>query len=155
MTTPHRRSRQRLLAAVAAVGVAWLVAPGAVPLYDGLNFPDEPYRFVSPPAGYQKTPPPTTGRGSSAVDDGSNAVTIYVDTDEQAPQLSVVLPGRVLAVGDGARTVTVSAVPVAPDRQPSKGTIDGNVYRVSAEGTPAGRPRSSLRRATLPVLPRS
>jgi hypothetical protein len=131
------RGRHRLLAALAALGLAWAVAPGAVPLYDGLNFPDEPYRYVAPPAGYQHTPKPLSAKGSSAVDTKSNADTIYVNTDEQAPQVNVVIPRRLLALSTDARTVTVNAAPVAPDRQPAKGTIDGNIYRVTATSDPA------------------
>jgi hypothetical protein len=126
-----------VLAAVAALGIAWVVAPGAVPLYDGLSFPDEPYRYVVPPAGYQHTPKALSAKGSSAVDAKTNAGTVYVNTDEQAPQINVVIPPRLLAVSADARTVTVSAVPLAPDRQPVKGTIDGNVYRVTAAADPA------------------
>ncbi|BEP15302.1 hypothetical protein acdb102_36130 [Acidothermaceae bacterium B102] len=106
--------------------------PGAVPLFDGINFPDEPYRYVVPPAGYQKTPAPDHASGSAAVTGTTNSTTVYVNTDEQAPQINVVLPGGLLRVTSGATSVTVSAVPQAPDRQPSKGTIDGNVYRVTA-----------------------
>jgi hypothetical protein len=131
------RGRHRLLAALAALGLAWAVAPGAVPLYDGLSFPDEPYRYVAPPAGYQHTPKPLSAKGSSAVDTKSNADTIYVNTDEQAPQVNVVIPRRLLALSTDARTVTVNAAPVAPDRQPAKGTIDGNIYRVTATSDPA------------------
>lgn len=132
------RGRRRLIAAIAALGIAWAVAPAAVPLYDGLSFPDEPYRYAAPPAGYQHTPKPLSAKGSSAVDATSNADTIYVNTNEQAPQVDVVIPRRLLAVPAAARTVTVEAAPIAPDRQPAKGTIDGNIYRVSATSDPAG-----------------
>jgi hypothetical protein len=125
-----------LVAALGALALAWVVAPGAVPLYDGLSFPDEPYRYVVPPAGYQHTPKPLSAKGSSAVNAKTNADTIYVNTDEQAPQVNVVIPGRLLALSADARTVTVNVVPLAPDRQPAKGTIDGNVYRVSAGSDP-------------------
>ncbi len=126
-----------MLAALGALLVARVLAPAAVPLFDGISFPDEPYRFVAPPPGYRQTPEPTAGHGSSRVDDGTNAVTIYVDTAEQAPQISIVLPGRVIAVGPAGRAVTVAATPLAPDRQPSKGSIDGNVYRVTGAATPS------------------
>jgi hypothetical protein len=132
------RGRRRLVAALTALGLAWAVAPGAVPLYDGLSLPDEPYRYVAPPAGSQHTAKALSAKGSSAVDAKTNADTIYVNTDEQAPQVNVVIPRRLLALSTAARTVTVSAVPIAPDRQPAKGTIDGNVYRVSATSDPAG-----------------
>jgi hypothetical protein len=123
--------RSRLLLALLALPLAWLLAPGAVPLYDGISAPDEPYRYVLPPAGYHKTPPPLSAKASVAVADGTNGSTLYVNTDEFAPQVAVVLPKRLVAAAS-ARTVTVSLTPLAPDHQPSKGSIDGNVYRVSA-----------------------
>jgi len=138
LTTGLSRPRRRLLAAFAALVVVWVAAPGAVPLYDGINFPDEPYRYVVPPAGYQATPKPTSGRGDTQVAEGTNVDTVYVNTDEQAPQINVVIPNRLLKVSASVRTLAVTAVPRAPDRQPSKGKIDGNVYRVTASGAPAG-----------------
>ncbi|MDX6212740.1 MAG: hypothetical protein QOF82_1827 [Frankiales bacterium] len=131
-------TRRRAALALSALVIAWIAVPAAVPLYDGINFPDEPYRYVVPPAGYQKTPQPLSAKGSSPVADSTNTATIYANTDEQAPQVNVVIPNRLLAAPAGARTVTVSVVPVAPDRQPAKGSIDGNLYRVSATADPAG-----------------
>jgi hypothetical protein len=131
-------ARRRVAVALATLATAWIAVPAAVPLYDGINFPDEPYRYVVPPAGYQKTPKPLSAKGSSSVAESTNQDTIYVNTDEQAPQVNVVIPNRLLAAPATARTVTVSVVPLAPDRQPAKGAIDGNVYRVSAVADPAG-----------------
>jgi hypothetical protein len=131
-------TRRRAAVALAALVTAWVAVPAAVPLYDGINFPDEPYRYVVPPAGYQKTPKPLSAKGSSPVAESTNSATIYANTDEQAPQVNVVIPNRLLAAPAGARTVTVSVVPLAPDRQPAKGSIDGNLYRVSATADPAG-----------------
>ena len=133
-----RAAACRCAAALAALVLAWIAVPGAIPLFDGINFPDEPYRYVAPPAGYQRTPAPDHASGSAAVTGSTNAATVYVNTDEQAPQINVVLPGGLLGVTPGAASVTVSTVPMAPDRQPSKGSIDGNVYRVAAVATPAG-----------------
>jgi hypothetical protein len=124
--------RLRLLVALVALPLAWLVSPGAVPLYDGISTPDEPYRYVVAPAGAHGTPKPLSAKGTVDVAEGSNAATIYVSTGEFAPQVAIVLPGRLVAVSGSAGTVTVSVAPLAPDRQPSKGTIDGNVYRVTA-----------------------
>ncbi len=133
-----RAATGRALAALAALVTAWLVVPGAVPLYDGINFPDEPYRYVAPPAGYQKTPAPDHASGSSTVTGDTNTSTVYVNTDESAPQVNVVIPGGLLAVAAGATSITVRAGPLAPDRQPSKGKINGNVYRITATATPSG-----------------
>jgi hypothetical protein len=128
----------RALVAAAALAAAWIAVPAAVPLYDGLNFPDEPYRYVAPPPGYQQTPQALSAKGSSPAAGGTNSRTIYVNTDEQAPQVNVVIPNRLLALPAATRSVTVSVVPLAPDRQPVKGAIDGNVYRVAATTEPAG-----------------
>jgi hypothetical protein len=122
----------RLLLALVALPLAWLLAPGAVPLYDGISSPDEPYRYVAPPAGYQHTPKPLSAKASVGVAEGSNASTIYLNTDEFAPQVAIVLPKRLVTMASPARTVTVSVVPLAPDRPPGKGSLDGNVYRVTA-----------------------
>lgn len=54
----------RVALAAAALAAAWLLTPAAVPLYDGVGFPDEPYRYVVPPTGYRTTPPPTRAFGS-------------------------------------------------------------------------------------------
>jgi hypothetical protein len=120
-----------------ALVASWVALPGAVPLFDGINFPDEPYRYVAPPAGYQKTPLPDHASGSTSVTGGISTSTVYVNTDEQAPQVNVVIFKGQLAVAAGVRSVTVSALPEAPDRQPSKGKIDGNVYHVSAVAVPS------------------
>ena len=133
-----RAAARRCLAALAALVAAWVLVPGAVPLYDGINFPDEPYRYVSPPAGYEKTPLPDHASGETGVSGGANTSTVYVNTDEQAPQINVVVPNGLLAVSGAATSLTVRAVPEAPDRQPSKGRIDGNVYRVTVTATPSG-----------------
>jgi hypothetical protein len=133
-----RASAGRCVAALVALIVAWVALPGGVPLYDGLNFPDEPYRYVAPPSGYQKTPAPDHASGTAAAAGGVSAATVYVNTDEQAPQVNVVIFKGQLAVSAGVRSLAVSAVPEAADRQPSKGRIDGNVYRISAAATPAG-----------------
>jgi hypothetical protein len=129
---------RRVVVALAAVALAWAAVPGAVPLFDGINFPDEPYRYVAPPPGYQHTPKALPASGSSEVSAGTNVFTVYVNTDEIAPQVNVVVPNRMFKLSAGARTLTITAVPRAPDRQPSKGTIDGNIYRVSAATVPAG-----------------
>lgn len=133
-----RGASGRCVAALVALLAAWVAVPGAVPLFDGINFPDEPYRYVAPPTGYPKTPAPDHASGETAVSGRTNTSTVYVNTDEQAPQVNVVIPSGLLAVSGGATSVSVIADPEAPDRQPGNGTIDGNVYRVTATATPTG-----------------
>jgi hypothetical protein len=128
-------------AAAAALATAWLVIPTAVPLYDGVGFPDEPYRYVVAPSGSAHTPAASTAKATVDVQGGLNASTVYAYSAEQAPQVSVVLPGGMVATSADARSLTVTARPQAPDVQPVKGHVDGNVYAVSAATTPVGTAR--------------
>ena len=118
--------------------MAWVIAPGAVPLYDGIGFPDEPYRYVHAPAGYQRTSPPIAGRGTSPLSRGVSTSDIDVNTGEQAPQFNLHLPASTLTAPVAAQSVSVSAVPVAPSGALPRGHFDGNAYRVSASAVPPG-----------------
>jgi hypothetical protein len=135
-TTAGAPSRTRvvrlLLVALAALGVAWVLTPHAVPLYDGVGFPDEPYRYAAPPAGAKQTPAPTTATGVAVIQHGVNVYPFYVATKEQGPQFSMLVPDHVIAVVGSATKVDVVATPRAADGQPPGRTIDGNVYRVTA-----------------------
>jgi hypothetical protein len=87
---------------------------------------DEPYRYVSPPAGAKKTANATEAHAQSPVTQGHNTNGMSVQTAEQSAQASLFVPPAALA--SPGRTVEVSAVPQAPTDQPAGGTIDGNVY---------------------------
>lgn len=126
----RRRRVGVLVAGACAVVLAWLVAPTGVPLYDGIGFPDEPYRYVDPPSGYQKTKPPTIADAQSPVANGTSTLLMLAASRENGPQVAVSLPSRSLAAPQATR-VTLTATPEAPDTQPSGARIDGNVYRVA------------------------
>jgi hypothetical protein len=118
--------------AVAALLAVWVLAPAAVPIYDGLSNPDEPYRYVNPPAGAKQTPAPTDARATLTVSHGSND-NGYANSKENAPQVSVFFPNGALSVPSGVTSVDIVAAPEAPSAPlPSDGTVVGNVYRVSA-----------------------
>jgi hypothetical protein len=128
-----------LLPAAAALAAAWIAAPAAVPLYDGIGFPDEPYRYVNPPAGYRTTRPPTRAAGAvpggvpaGAPDGrGANAQDLDVRSAEQGPQVEIYVSRGGLTGPAAARSYQISADPVAPDRSGSApGPVDGDVYRV-------------------------
>ena len=128
MSTTTRRAG----GAAAVFALAWLIAgPSTPPLYDGLGFPDEPYRYVTPPTGYQHTKPPTAAALTQALGPGTDEV-LSCGSQEQGPQ--VVLTAEVVGVivPAGATTVTLRADPLAPTSEPPDGTIWGNVYRVTA-----------------------
>ncbi|RZU49979.1 hypothetical protein EV385_1738 [Krasilnikovia cinnamomea] len=123
---------------VVALGFAWVLTPAGVPLYDGLGFPDEPYRFVDPPPGSVATAPPTTATGSVAATGGANREAVRIASAEVGPQVVVSVPTGDLLGPPAATRLTLTARPVAPDRAPPTGVIDGNVYRVSAAADRSG-----------------
>lgn len=114
------------------------MGPAAVPIYDGIGNPDEPYRYVNPPAGYRETKPPTTAAETLKVSNGRSA-SGQVNTAEFGPQLALFVPPGALALPPATTSVTVKAAPVPPPSEPpTDGTIEGNVYRVTVIA-PGGR----------------
>lgn len=105
--------------------LGWLAAPSGPPLYDGIGFPDEPYRYAGLTRSAAPTPPPSVGRTSLTVTAGSNADQTYVSSDEQGPQVTVFVSQRLLGAA-GATRIDVSVTPTAPD-----GSIS-NVYVLAA-----------------------
>jgi hypothetical protein len=121
-----------LLVAFGALVLAAVLAPSAVPIYDGIGNPDEPYRYVEPPANARTTRPPAPVTSTLKVTNGQTA-SAQINTDEYGPQLALFVPSGAFAPPEGASKVTVTAAPVLPPRAlPADGTIEGNVYRVTA-----------------------
>lgn len=109
------RSTARLvLAALLVLGLGWAIAPlTALPLYDGVGFPDEPYRFVSAPAGAPSTKPATVARATAAVH-GGKIGSLIASSAETGPQITFQIPSRLLSVPAGTAHVTVTARPAKP-----------------------------------------
>ncbi len=126
---------RRWLAGAVLVTLGWLASPGGVPVYDGVSQPDEPYRYVSAPAGAPVTAEATTATSRTPVKDGLGTSGLSVATAEVGPQFSLYLPPRAMAAASGP--VTVTSTPRAPTAQPPGATIDGNVYEV-ALSSPGG-----------------
>lgn len=127
-----------LLVAFACLAAAVVLAPATVPIYDGIGNPDEPYRYVNPPAGSRATKPPTTAAETLKVRHG-RSVAGQVNTDEFGPQLALFVPPGALELPAAATAVTVTAAPVvAPTEQPSDGALEGNVYRITATASGGG-----------------
>jgi hypothetical protein len=160
------RARRWAVTAVAALAAAWVAAPAAVPLYDGPGFPDEPYRYVSPPPGYRTTPAATDAQQTLQVRGGLSTAG-FVNSAERGPQISVYIPPTGLQPPAGATTITVSATPLAPSSPlPTDGKIVGNIYKfaaTSAQGavqivghdntsTPVIQMRSPSSQAPYPVF---
>lgn len=126
---------RRLLAAVLLVGAGALASPSVVPVYDGVGNPDEPYRYVETP----KAPPPVSV--TVPVRSGSSAP-LRLASAEKGPQVLVDLAAG--AFTSTAATVTLTASPLPGDgRRTPQGTIDGNVYRVSASAGAVLQPEAA------------
>jgi hypothetical protein len=121
--------------ALLLVAFGWLVTPHAVPVYDGVGMPDEPYRYVNAPRGAAVTAKPTGAQDDALVVAGVTASDENLASAENGPQVTAYLPQGGLAASTG--TVTINVVPEAPSGQPVDGRIDGNVYRLSITD-PAG-----------------
>ena len=144
-THPGRRSAAVVVAALAALLLAWLVVPPAsTPLYDGIGTPDEPYRYVAPPAGAKHTQVPHVATADSDAAGGTNLHPFYVSSDEIGPQILLFISKGSLVVPTGVTGVRVTATPLAPDRSPTGAIIDGNVYRVTATGLAGTSVQGSL-----------
>lgn len=121
-----------LVAAAIVLGLGALAAPpSAPPLYDGVNYPDEPYRFVDPPAGAQRTKPPTTADATAVVSDG-RAGALRLASAENAPQISIDLPAGAVRTPAGVTSLSLRAAPIADIAVPHGRYLWSDVYDVSA-----------------------
>jgi hypothetical protein len=126
------RPGRLITAALLVLGVGWSIAPhSALPLYDGIGFPDEPYRFVQRPAGAQETKAPTTAHGTAAVTGGSNAPLVAASA-ESAPQISLYIPKGKLTVPAGTSQITLTGTPVKPVPTGPGQYLWSDVYTVAA-----------------------
>jgi hypothetical protein len=126
------RLGRRVLAAVAVLLVAWLVAPAAVPIYDGGPQADEPYRYVDVPNGWSQKGAPTTAKFPVPVRNGLSTAG-FANSAEFGPQVSVYVPAGSLQAPAGATTITVTATPSAPTPPlPTDGKVVTNVYTIAA-----------------------
>ena len=118
--------------AVTLLALAWAITPSGPtpPLYDGLGFPDQPYRYVDAPAGYQHTPAPGPAAQDVPIRTGGSSTYDAVSA-ELGPQAEVFLNQESVRPPAGATVAHVRAAPVAASSQPSDGEVWGNVYRLS------------------------
>jgi hypothetical protein len=128
-----------VLATLALAGTVLARPPHAPPLYDGVGFPDEPYRWVVPPQGEQRTHlAATEATMRIPVTSGAN-VESRAQSDEKGPQILLTAFAGAFAVPAGGSSITVRAVPHAvPDIQPDHGHVVSNLYVITAEAE--GRP---------------
>ena len=122
-----------LLVALALLAAGWLLTPAGPtpPLYDGVAYPDEPYRYVDPPHGAPTTKPPGEGTDTVSIVAGRSQAA-FAGSSEQLPQVQVTIGAGLLTAPAGARLVHVLVQPHAPTSQPPDARIWGNVYRLTA-----------------------
>ena len=141
-----------VVAAVALV-TAWLLAPAAVPLYDGIGNPDEPYRWVKPPAGAKATKPPTPALEQMAASGGRTLNQAVASSAEIGPQIQLYLPALSVSTPTAATSVSVTATPIAPQPPlPDDGAIVTNVYRVRLTSDAGAATIRAVTRTATPVI---
>jgi hypothetical protein len=114
---------RRLLAGLAVVALGLLASPSAVPVYDGIGQPDEPYKYVG------RSDAPAASVSATAAVAGGTSASLQVKSAESGPQVLVDLGSGAFAA---TSPVTLTVAPVAGDGQVvPQGRIDGNVYRVT------------------------
>jgi hypothetical protein len=156
-------ARGIVLVALVLLGVGWALAPrSAPPLYDGVGFPDEPYRFVQRPPGTRVTKAPTTARATAGIIAGYSGQ-LSAASAESAPQVSVTIPEGMLRIPSGRPPVTLLATPEKASTPPPAGKyLWSNVYdiTVSPPATVVDRPnfvatlilRAATAQQPLPVI---
>ena len=150
MDAPSRQ-RRRWLAVLVLLGLGWLASPGGVPLYDGVGFPDEPYRFV-PPQG--TVPAATVAEVRLKTSDGVNTSGLLANSSEVGPQVSVYAPPQAFALPDraGSAEIVLRAEAVPPAGELPEGEQESNVYALtltSAAGEVSVRPEAQSPGITL------
>jgi hypothetical protein len=115
---------KKLLAALGLVTVGFLASPSAVPVYDGVGQPDEPYRYVG------RTNAPAASVSATAAVVSGRSASLQLKSAESGPQVLVDLGAGAFAA---TSPVTLTATAVQGDgEQAPQGTVDGNVYRLTA-----------------------
>ena len=141
MTSWSRGVSARRAAAGAMAAIVLTIVlrpPHAPPLYDGLGFPDEPYRWAGAGATATRDPGPTPATVNAPVVRGRSSA-LRAASDERGPQVALLAVEGAFSTPAGAVTVTVSAVPAAPvPVPPEDGQLVSNLYRLTASAD--GRP---------------
>lgn len=133
MTRLASRNVRLVLTALGLLCLAWVITPrpATPPLYDGVGFPDEPYRYVAAPPGARPTNPATAITSDAKVSQGLGAEVLAASA-EQGPQIRLEFGEGTLQAAQNATVIHVSAQPTAPTAQPGDGTVWGNVYHLTA-----------------------
>jgi hypothetical protein len=123
-----------LLASMLSIVVISLFSSKIVPIYDGVGFPDEPYRYSKPPASQKKaTLPPSPAEVSVDIKNNTNQSDVGLASKEQGPQVNIYVYRLALNAKSSSDKISLKAQPIAPESiKTSKGNIAGNAYHLSA-----------------------
>ncbi len=116
--------------ALAIVTIGFLASNQPVPIYDGLGFPDQPYRLI----GNGTRGEPSVATGTANVDADGSSEPLSARSNESGPQVVFELGAGAFRGAPGS-TLTLTATPVPTTDPPSAGTADSNTYRVIASST--------------------
>lgn len=116
-----------------AVVIVSLTSARIIPLYDGVAFPDEQYRYVSSAQKNTAQAPTTAGGPFSLPLNTKN--NLLINSAEQGPQVTIDMSPTLLHIPASASQFELLAEPLAPATQPKDGSIAGNVYKVSARSS--------------------
>jgi hypothetical protein len=136
----RRRGWWAILLAVLGVGAVMLLRPvHSPPLYDGINFPDEPYRWVQAPPGSPKTPAVTPAKAEVRIGVDGAVPVLKGLSAEQGAQIAFQIEGDSLVIPTGGKTLSAAAVAGPnPSVAPPDGTFVSNVYTLSVKADVPG-----------------
>jgi hypothetical protein len=136
-----------LVSAISIVVVA-LLSSRIVPIYDGVGFPDEPYRYVKPPASSKATLPADTAAITIRLQDNTNPSDFGLASKEQGPQVNLYIYRLILSTESPGTKAIIRATPKDPaNSKTSKGKVVGNIYELSAVsngGTVSFKPKLNI-----------
>jgi hypothetical protein len=119
------------------------------PIYDGLGFPDEAYRYVVAPVGAPLAPVAVAATQQVRLVRGTNEQPVALSTDERGPQALLVL--RTGTIRSGSDTVAVTLTPTAPPAAVPGARLVGNAYDIEVS-SPDGQPVRTVGEAPLVQL---
>jgi hypothetical protein len=135
-------SLRRWLVVAALLGGGWLASSGGVPLYDGVHFPQDPYRYTTPKPG---EPAAKAAKATVPLVGGRNVGGVVLNTGETGPQVQLYVPPQSLRAAAGVRVAEVTVTPVELDGSTTPDAPASNVYRItSSNGVTLAVPRTEV-----------
>jgi hypothetical protein len=132
MMNINKRNFALLLCSGLGIVLISLFSSHIVPLYDGVGFPDEPYRYVNSSS---QTLSPSPASAIANIDQGTNADDFNMVSREQGPQISIYIFQHSLKGPASPAKIPIEASPqdAATTKTPI-GKIVGNFYRFTEVG---------------------